>query len=66
MVTSDAMKMTTTCSVMIGHLVDIISYHTDPSKFKSWKPSRAALTGISRGVEDSNQKKLCGRGMDIF
>ena len=39
-VTSDVMKMTTTYSAMIGHLVDIIKIEicsTDRSKFKTWK-----------------------------
>ena len=43
-VTSDVMKMTATCSAMIGNLFDIIIVaatdkicSTDPSKFKSLK-----------------------------
>ena len=32
---------------------------------QNFKRKVLGLTGISRGVGDSNQKTFCGRGMDI-
>ncbi len=80
MVTSDVIKMTSTCSAMIGYSFDTIFVvlinvcSTDPSKYESWKVLKTVLSLLKSMVKKAHEAiyrgvsngPTFGPGWDIY